>query len=256
MKPERIMIGIPSVGKFSIDLHYFILEAMQRTLAPGARYAFAVQHVGNKRPIEYARNLLVGLFLKSRCDRLWFWDHDTVPDVTAWDLLGYDGDLVAGRYFIWNSPGPNTEPALMLSGYHRPDPERWSWNAVTDPKEIMDVDGAATGCMLIRREVLEDRRMWLGTEYVNMSGEACDLATERADPEWGPPVFRTPRKPNGQEMTTEDLDFCWRAKQLGYSVKFAPGVAVGHVKEVNLDHVGMLMKKVLEAERRSAVEVS
>jgi hypothetical protein len=241
---ESIMIAVPMVGRLTVDLHQFILETINRTLQPG-RFAFAWQPVLNTRPIHYARNLLVGKFLKSRCDRLWFLDHDVVPDGSIFDLLDLPGDLVAGRYFIWNEATEDSPPNIVPCAYTRPDPNVWAWEPVFDDggASHRPVDGAGTGCMLIRREVVEDRRLWLPCDYVDMNGKPCSLDDERDKDDWGPPIFRTPAKPNGHEMTTEDLDFCWRAKQLGYSISFGANLAVGHRKEVNLEHLAILMQR-------------
>jgi hypothetical protein len=75
------------------------------------------------------------------------------------------------------------------------------------------------GSTVIRREVLEDPGMRLGDD------SHCD----------SPAIFRTPLDLNGKTLSTEDIDFCERAKKLGYSVKVKLDVVGGHRKLVDLN---------------------
>lgn len=72
--------------------------------------------------------------------------------------------------------------------------------------------------MVIKRHVLEDKRLWLAPEKVD--GVV--------------PMFRWPRAITGATLGTDDLDFCKRARALGYKITAAPGVQWGHFKEVDL----------------------
>ena len=49
------------------------------------------------------------------------------------------------------------------------------------------------------------------------------------------PIFRTLAKANGSEERSEDIDFVWRAKQLGYLVEGVLDARFLHKKEMLLD---------------------
>jgi hypothetical protein len=111
---------------------------------------------------------------------------------------------------------------------------------------VQEIDAAGAACLLVRRRVLEDRRMWLPTAYATADGHARDLGDEMEDPEWAPPVFRCWRKPNGHIYRGEDIDFVWRARQLGYTARVHLGAVFGHVKRIDLNQVGELWARQIE----------
>jgi hypothetical protein len=94
---------------------------------------------------------------------------------------------------------------------------------------VEDVDGVGTAMMLIKRHVLEDRRLWQHPAYFAFDGTPMVMGEEDA-----PPVFREVRKPNGQLDISEDLDFCYRAKQLGYRIVVNHGAKCHHHKRVDV----------------------
>lgn len=237
------MIGVPSLsGKLNTRLWAFLHACERLNDDPEFPWRFEMRIVVDRYPVEWARNLLVGYAIKADADRIWFIDEDMLPDRTSLELLKVDADIVAGRAFIWDAKTDKHLGRLKLSAFH--------YNLFNDHKfvahkpngadMVVDVDAVGTASMLVKREVLEDRRLWTGTKYTGLDGKEYDLEDEVGGEtdEWGPPLFQFVRKPNGAPLRGEDLDFCYRAKQLGYSVKCHLGSSFGHYKPVNLDEVG------------------
>jgi hypothetical protein len=224
---RHIFIAIPSRdSRIHIPVATFALEAAKQNLRKNCPFRFSTGLLENVEPTEYARNILVTAALdqkgKNKIDAIWFVDEDmkpTFPD--SFEMLDIDADIVAGiapilgkditkPSFTWNLYKEVTEPGKVNDTSFFPiRPEG------TAP---MDVDGIGTACMIIKRHVLEDRRLWLAPDKV----------------EGVVPLFQWPRAITGATLGTDDLDFCRRARSLGYTIKAAPNVRWGHLKEVDL----------------------
>ena len=220
---EHIFIAIPTLGWTTSSITGALPQIEAASHHPESRFRFTYEITSEARPADYARNVLVKKFLASDAERLFFIDSDILPPENILELLKVNADIVAGLIPIWQEAGPS------LTAY-RYDPPMRKWKNTYDSAEsVRFVDGAATAAMLIRREVLADARLRYGMEYADFDGSIQALADHEPLP-----IFREVRKPNGQLAATEDLDFCYRAKALGYSVAVHHGVVCGHVKELNL----------------------
>lgn len=179
--------------------------------------------------VEYQRNLLVRAFLKSDCDALWFVDSDVLPSDNSLALLSVeDADIVGGSYPIPNSRsreyGETKEAAqkvpILWSVYaphvdENGDPGFMPLPLPPEPNGlVVEVAGLGTGCMIIDRKVFEDTRLDIGP----------------ADPDGTRAIFRTRRTYTGKCTWTDDLDFCYRARELGYKIKCHTDVRWGHMK--------------------------
>jgi hypothetical protein len=160
------------------------------------------------------------------------------PGLDALRLLEVDADIAVPRTLVYKVPDGKT-PQIW--------PSAFIYDVMKDRKYapvnsihfqgVCEIDAAGTAAMLIRRKVFEDRRMWLPGEYPGLYGESLNVYDEMDEKMWAAPIFRTLRKPNGAPFVGEDLDFCTRAKNLGYSIKCDLSIKVGHVKGVDLENV-------------------
>ena len=164
-----------------------------------------------------------------------------LPTNSSAALLGVDADICCGlmyRFDHTNADNPNSEPGVSICAMR--DAEDGRFRPIIpmpgDPL-VQDVDAMGTGSMLIRRRVIVAGRMWLDDKYRDLNGFQMRLEEQRKHPHWAPPIFRTRLKPNGQVLMGEDVDFCQRAKRLGYTCKTHLGVSFGHLKEVDLNEV-------------------
>lgn len=161
-------------------------------------------------PVEFMRNRLVKMALDDKTvTDLWFIDSDTMPSPNAMTLLDVEADIVAGVYKI-----PNSHDGYVWSAYEAKPGSPDKFRYINDlPREPFEAGGAGTGAMIIKRRVLEDPRLPF------------------APPEEGTPcLFRTTRRASGEMIGTDDLDFCGRARALGYRLIVDPRVKFGHVK--------------------------
>lgn len=220
-------------------------------------YTYSWQIIVDKKPVEWARNCLVGSAIKCNADWLWFIDNDMVPPPNAFAQLQAKGDIIAGTALGFDhaneSKGTPTRLKLCLFDHH-PTEETFQTIIPQQGEVEREIDAAGTATMLIRRKVFTDERLWGDTKYTDLYGKEKDIKDEYEEEEWGPPLFRFIRKCNGQGLRGEDLDFCWRAKQLGYRVVGTPGIRWGHQKHVNLDSVLDLVNNTAAAYGQQIME--
>jgi hypothetical protein len=229
MDKHRIFIGIPTLGWTTMGLASSMCQLVEGSLDPRSRFHFSRCWIEGARPADYARNLLCQKFLLSDCERIWFMDADTSPPKNILDLLTMDADIVSGLTPTWGNHSANVPPQPNYTAYRYDESERGLMHVPIYNKGIEPVDAVGPAMMLIKRRVIEDRAMRLSPEYLTF-----DDRMERLDDDDAPAIFREVRKPNGQLDMSEDLDFCWRARKLGYKVMVNHGVKCNHVKEVDV----------------------
>lgn len=221
----KIMVGIPTLsGKIPVELVNGIHEAMART-----GYSIFLHFERGATPVDVARNRICYQFLKTDCDVLWMIDDDTLTPENIADLFSTEADILAP---IVIGAHPVEQGAIGLFNVAYLKNERGDWRTINwevRGSGVIDVDAVGTGCILIKRRVLEDPRMKLPGGYVNIYGE--EKVLDENDP---PALFKITRKPNGEWTCGEDLGFCDRAQKLGYSIKLHTEVVCGHLKEIDL----------------------
>jgi len=167
-------------------------------------------------------------------DKLWFIDDDLVPTETSLNIFNSNADIVSGLYYLLLMEG--SRPTISTAIYQKDNENNPKGFTQVDPKKykggspIIPIDAAGTGTLLISRKVAEDYRMMLSKEYMSSEGKLVQLA--EGEPL---PIFRTLSKANGSEERSEDIDFVWRAKSLGYSVEAVLDCRFLHKKEMLLD---------------------
>lgn len=169
-----------------------------------------------------ARNQIAAGMLKSSAEWLFFMDDDMLyPSLALIRLLHDRVDVVGGTYFQRFAPHPivayeyggKDEKGLYQ---YRPIQEEWERyarehkdaipigedkpfvGAILGKDGLMEVGGIGTGCLLIKRKVLE---------------------------RVGEPWF------GYQEGGSEDLYFCRRAREVGFKVHVDLGVVCGHISK-------------------------
>ena len=242
LKQKReVMIGVPTMNEsIGVGVVAFLHVCERKSLDPNFPFTFSINVVNGMQPVEYARNQLVGQFLRNeKAELLWFVDTDMLPGADCFRVLESDFDIVAPRMLKWDAKGAETQAGIGLCAYKYNVLGDYKFNAINAGAgdSWVEVDAVGTGGMIVSRKVLEDRRLWGATVYTGLDGQEKDQANEQGQKDWGPPVFRFLRKPNGAPLRGEDLDFCWRAKQLGYKVAVNVQVGFGHLKPVNLDEI-------------------
>jgi hypothetical protein len=240
MDKTKVLIAIPTTdSQVTNEIADLCEAALLMSCHEKSPWTFQTRRLNGKRTVEHARNCLAGEFLASEADVLWFIDQDTRPSANSFELLllleRYD--IVGGVYPAFQYHGPDRMPSLTFGVYHK-DGDGWQCDPMPDEgNPIVTCDAVMMGATLIKRAVLEDSRMLLDTVE---------------DP-LAPPLFRTERGSNGDELATEDVDFCERAGALGYRVGCHTGVKWGHRKKLDLLTVARMMigayQKGIEAQQ-------
>lgn len=154
--------------------------------------------------IYNSRNYLTTAAVKMEADYILWLDSDMVFPSDTLERLWKDrdkGDIVTGVYYRRVEP---YKPVL----YSRLDidDDGCQWENCEDIKdEIFEVEGCGFGCVLTPTNVFVDVVNRFGNMFAPISGVG------------------------------EDLSFCWRAKQCGYSIVADPGIPLGHVGHYVVD---------------------
>jgi len=166
---EKLLVGVPARTSISV-FHYDSMNQFHMfgiKMAPVKRYA--VQRAANIG-VDVARNVLAQKALDEEYDMLYFWDADMVhPPNTLIRLLESkwrtNARVMAGLYYSRSCPqplvsyqfgrhlhGPHAYMKKHPDRYHEANEEN-EWTPYKLLCDIMRVDGAGTGCMLIDRDV-------------------------------------------------------------------------------------------------------
>jgi hypothetical protein len=231
VKTERVFIGVLAFGNTTnVSLVQMAHELPGVSADPSNRFEFTWDVQAGTQPQEYARNLLIGKFLRTNCDTLLMIDDDMIQHgwltLAVLDTPDYD---IAGPIQLMFMPKRKAseteearEPAIYPCAFMFTDREEMSkirpvW-PMRDTK-VMTVDAVGSGCMAIRRHVLEDERM---------------LLEPGLDP---PALFKNQYRANGERIRGLDVDFCRRATMLGHTVRVNWRAEIGHHKRVDLNQV-------------------
>jgi GT2 family glycosyltransferase len=158
---------------------------------------------------DFARNEMVKEFLSTDCDLMWFLDSDICPPNNVLDLITEHGDKwkVAGApYPVFMVPAGERDPAVLFCVYKDSEKGMSPKDIPYDGVEF--VDGLATGCMFIKREVFEKLEK---------------------------PYFEFKFDPETRHMTEgEDIGFCKKVLKLGYKFFTDYSMVCKHYKNVCL----------------------
>jgi hypothetical protein len=246
----RVMVAIPTMtNRITVQI-VALLDAMRVTsfdddAAFGMEFCIEV----GRSPVEFARNILCGAFLKSDCDKLLFIDEDMLPESSVVRLIYSDSDIISARMYKFDHPNPEKRTTVGLglcamrrleTGFYRPLAPEIGDHAV------QECDAVGTACTVISRRVIEDRRMWSDNVYVTADGNTVDGNEMVSGREFAPNIFQYPRAPNGMGIMGEDIDFCERAKALGYKISVDMNAVCGHWKSIDIDQAGFLAQETLK----------
>ncbi len=234
---ELIFIAIPILQAKQSEEIATLREMCQKlNHDPLHPFRYISDTVNDKTGVEYARNLLCGKMLKTKASRLWFFDYDVTPPPNCFDLLHVDADIVGGLYPMRRQNPDNAIGIMFPCLLRNEDGTYRMFKPEADHREpVIPVDATGMGMTIIRRELLEDPLMRLGPDA-------------HLD---APAIFRTPREINGKLISTEDIDFCERAKAHGYSIYAKLDVVGDHRKVMNLGLVWRSMESAFEMGRQS-----
>lgn len=239
---KHVMIAIPCMkAGITTRIATLMCDCTLKGLTPGDKWVFSFQIINDYFPTEYARNVLCRHFLASNAEYLWFIDSDTLPDDNWPKLFDVDEDIVAGVYPIGRQEKGNRVLAVDWGFYNKSEEHENGWLALPLEAyrngEVVECDAAATGCMLIKRKVIE-----------HFAKDA-----ER-DEDGTPAIFRWPKNAAGKSFCSDDFDFCKRAKAAGFHLKVHTAVRWGHLKFKDLRDVYEQLKSAWMAGYEESME--
>lgn len=201
------MIAVPNLG----HLHVNLVEVLLRWhFQQGSYETITLLMPRGIQPHDAARNYCVNAFLQTDFTHLFFIDSDVVPPIETLDqLLDADKDVIAGLYPTMKFK--NNMQVKEHAVYNRVgrvvDGETKYGLEEAHGSGIQEIDRAGTGCLLIKRKVLE--------------------TMER-------PHFQFLYSDLGISAVGEDINFCKKAQEAGFKIHAHFGVVCQHAKEILL----------------------
>lgn len=208
-KRTKVFLGLPSNGQV-IDSQAYALRDIAELYKDHIELVYpssCVRRVFH----DFARNSIVEDFLASDCDILWFLDSDITPSLQVLDLVALHKDKwqVAGAtYPVFMKTAHAPEISVVFTVY-KTNESTGNFGLANAPKSGQEfVDGLATGCLFIKREVFSQLTK---------------------------PYFSFEFDPKSKEMTEgEDLGFMRRLSSLGIKVFTDFELVCKHQKSVDL----------------------
>ena len=178
MKQKTIYLAILNQGDLRTDLVQVINLIIQND-----SYRIMLSYPTGK-PITNNRNTIVQKFLATDSDYLMMIDSDIVPPANILNLADFNKDIITPLMFIKQK---GTLIPLFLrrnkDGIHDVDD-------YLEKTGLQEVDATGTGCIIIKREVVEKMKH----------------------------LFRNEYDADGVKTLGNDFSFCQRAKELGFRV--------------------------------------
>lgn len=211
---KALYISVLNQGEISVELAMALDQLIAKSPFP-----LYVEYSAEK-PISYNRNKIVERFLaRPQYDYLLMIDSDIVPPANYLNLLDFQKDIISGLCFAFTKE--SIFPLVLKRGkkskdrkYHAYEsfhPDKWSG--------LMEVDAVGTGAIFISREVLEKVPYPFRNEY---------------------------NKKTGEKELGLDLNFCLRAKKLGFKVFCHTDYQCGHYTRMDLKRLYGTMKTIME----------
>lgn len=209
MEKVKVFLGLPSTG-FVVDSQAYLLREIADLYKDHIELVYPAQCV---RRIfhDYARNEIVEEFLASDCEILWFLDSDITPHRNVLDLVAIHKEKwqVAGATYPVFMKSPFTDDISVVFTVYKKNESSGNLGLSDAPKSGQEfVDGLATGCLFIKREVFSQLEK---------------------------PYFEFKYDPKTRAMTEgEDLGFCLKLSKLGIKLFTDFELICKHQKEVDL----------------------
>jgi hypothetical protein len=199
---KKIMVCVLNEGEMRVELSALINDLTQQ-----GKYDLDVRYPHNK-PITFNRNEIVKSFLATNADYLLMIDDDIVPPSTILNLADFQEDIVAATCFAF------TKDQIMPVAWNRRADGMYYVPTLTSSDGLTKVDTVGTGCIMIKRSVLEnpwwkEHGGWFKNEYDK----------------------------TGYKEEGNDLAFCRKATDLGYNVFVHTDYQCSHIVPMDLKFI-------------------
>ena len=160
--------------------------------------------------VDNNRNNIVKVFLENKWDYLIMIDEDNPPTNNILDLIKLDLDIVC---FPTPMIRKEVDPPIFFNIFER---IKDAYKPILPQKgKLMEIDAGGSGCILIKRKVLENIKKPFESEW----------------------------KEDGTRGKSSDLKFCEKAKEKGFKIYTHWDYPCSHYKKINLlDIISMITK--------------
>ena len=204
-----VLIAVPSLtGNIRWSIAHQFAKLGQLSNHPGHPFEYSTLFKICVNPIQYARNQIVDAFMDNPAFEwlLMIDDDQEVPD-NFWTLLMVEAaDIVLGMTFCWVGTD-YVQGRLRVNQYTLNDKQQCVSIKPRHQSIPYEIDIGGTGCMAIRRRVIE---------------------------KIGRNPFQFTHEDNGKVKASEDVGFCIKAKAAGFRIAVHPQVVFGHIKPLDL----------------------
>lgn len=188
IKQKTIYLGVLNQGEIRTDLAQVINLIIQND-----SYRIMLTYP-NAKPITNNRNTIVQKFLATDCDYLMMIDSDIVPPVNVLNLVDFDKDIITPLMFV------KQKGMLIPLFLKRNKDGLYDAADYMNKVGLQEVDATGTGCIVIRRNVLEQVKH----PFENVYDE------------------------DGIKTLGNDFYFCQKAKKLGFTSWVHLDYVAGH----------------------------
>ncbi len=161
-KIQKVYLAILNNGPLRREMTTIVIPAMQKT--KGVNVIWENPNKTWANPISSNRNKIVKRFLDTDCDYLLMIDDDVVPLHNPCEMVYVNRDVVAspalvrceGGVMAWTAYVPHSDGV----GYSAID-----LNSFDDMLDVLEVAIVGTGCILVKRKVLETLKAPFHSEF-------------------------------------------------------------------------------------------
>ncbi len=201
------MIAVLNMGWVRPELSQLLME-----LQGQKKYNLFICYPA-KKPITNNRNQIVKRFLETDYDYLLMIDGDNVPPLDILNLADFQKDIIGALCFGW------MKKMIIPFCLNKNDSGSYDTRVITDGEGLVECDAIGSGVMMIKREVLEKM----------------------------PFPFRNEYDSDGVKGLGLDINFCKRAKKMGFKVFCHTDYRVSHWTDLDLRVIYENYTKVREA---------
>lgn len=193
MNKNKVYIAILTRGSVRKELSLQLIKWLKQT-----QYSVFIEFT-EEQPISHCRNNIVKKFLASDNQWLLMIDEDVVPSQNPLEMIEVDKDIVV-------APAPIYQYKVLWNIYKTDLKGFWVPVDLSKEKELIEIDAAGTGCILIKRRVLEAIKS----------------------------PFKRIFDEDGIETMGLDLSFCKKAKERGFKIFASIKHKCSHYKTLDL----------------------
>ncbi len=202
-KKIKVYLAILNKGWLRGEMAYSVIPKMQQT--QGVELVWERPSATWSEPICSNRAHIVNRFLKTDCDYLLMIDDDVIPLHNPVELVYADKDIIGSPAKV-RQDNQSLNWAAYVKAKGKEEYYPTDFGTVSSDVDLLKVDIVGTGCILIKRRVLEKIKAPFLVEF----------------------------REDGTNKYGTDFAFCRRAAVAGYDVYTTPQRVCEHIKEFGL----------------------